>query len=636
MSMYRQLLLAIILSSVLALVGSLLASTLSTRSYLIEQLRVKNQDNASALAVSLSQTADDPIKAELAVSAQFDSGNYKLVRFTDAFGKVAVEKKSEDRVKGVPAWFISMLPIEVPAGNAKISKGWTQIGEVRLESQSAYAYKSLWNSTVRMTLNMSLTALIGCWLGALILKRIKKPLDMVVDQANAITEKRFITIPEPRVPELKKLALAMNLTVKRLKEMFEEEAKRLETMRREANYDGLTGLPNRNSFMTQLREAVHTEETAFGAFLILRLHDLAGINKRHGRAGADEVIKRIAKRISAYSEKMQDSLAARLNGSDFALLVPSDNPVEVAQALMADVVSDIQEFSENGFCASIGMANYSKGVVIGALMSQIDMSLAAAEAEANNVVNFASSNQEVNTPTTLEGWAHLIRNAIAQKLMVLLSFPVGDFSGKIIHREGPLRIRESAEAPWIPAGKFLPVAERLELHHSLDLAAVELGLSKLAEDKGLVGYAVNLSASSLKVSTFVPALKKLLSAHAADAKRLWLELPESGTFKHFEEFRELCASLKTTGIKLGIEHFGRQFDQISLLHDLGVDYVKVDASFIRDVDSNPGNQAFLKGLANIAHEIGMIVIAEGVLTEAEMKTLQEAGFDGATGPAIKE
>ena len=635
MSMYRQLLLAIIISSILALVGSLLASTLSTRSYLEEQLRVKNQDNASALAVSLSQTMDDPIQAELAVLAQFDSGNYKLVRFTDAFGKIAVEKKSEDRVDGVPVWFIDLLPINVPAGNAKISKGWTQLGEVRLESQSAYAYKSLWQSTVRMTINMSLTALLGCWLGAMILRRIKRPLDMVVDQANAIAEKRFITIPEPRVPELKKLALAMNLTVNRLKEMFEEEARRLETMRREANYDGLTGLPNRNSFMTQLREAVHTEETAFGAFLILRLHDLAGINKRHGRVGADEVIKRVARKILVYSERMQDSLAGRLNGSDFALLVPADSPLEVAEALMAEVVSDIKEFSEKGFCASIGMAPYSKGVVIGSLMSQIDISLAAAEADASNAVRFANPSDDSSTPSSLEAWAKLIRDAIAQRSMMLLSFPVGDFAGKILHREGPLRIRESAEAPWIPAGKFLPVAERLGLHYALDLAAVEMGLAKLAEDKTMPGYAVNLSASSLKVSTFVPALKKIILA-SREAKRLWLELPENGTFKNFEEFRELCASLKSTGIKLGIEHFGRQFDQIALLHDLGVDYVKVDASFIRDVESNAGNQEFLKGLARIAHEIGILVIAEGVLTVAEMTVLQEAGFDGATGPAIKE
>jgi LapD/MoxY periplasmic domain len=80
MSMYRQLLSVIILTSLLALMGSLFASTLSTRAYLVEQLRVKNQDNASALALSLSQTVDDLVQVDLVISAQFDSGNYRLVR----------------------------------------------------------------------------------------------------------------------------------------------------------------------------------------------------------------------------------------------------------------------------------------------------------------------------------------------------------------------------------------------------------------------------------------------------------------------------------------------------------------------------------------------------------------------------
>ncbi|MCL2636124.1 MAG: EAL domain-containing protein, partial [Betaproteobacteria bacterium] len=84
----------------------------------------------------------------------------------------------------------------------------------------------------------------------------------------------------------------------------------------------------------------------------------------------------------------------------------------------------------------------------------------------------------------------------------------------------------------------------------------------------------------------------------------------------------------------GIEHFGRQFSEIGHLHDIGLNYLKVDASFIRAVDSQPGNQAFLKGLCGIAHGIGLTVIAEGVQTAAELAILPELGFDGATGPAV--
>jgi EAL domain-containing protein (putative c-di-GMP-specific phosphodiesterase class I) len=85
-----------------------------------------------------------------------------------------------------------------------------------------------------------------------------------------------------------------------------------------------------------------------------------------------------------------------------------------------------------------------------------------------------------------------------------------------------------------------------------------------------------------------------------------------------------------------LEHFGRQFSEIGRLHDLGLDYIKVDGSFVRGLDGNAGNQTFLKGLSTIAHSIGLKVIAEGVTNEADLKALGPVGFDGATGPAVNE
>ena len=636
MSLYKQLMLAIIVSSILALIGSIATSTLSTRAYLIEQLRVKNQDNASALAVSLSQTADDAIKAELAIAAQFDSGNYKLIQFKDPYDKILLEKTASDAIQGIPHWFMSILPIEVPPGYAKISKGWSQLGSLTLESHSSYAYRSLWASSVRMSLIMAFTAILGCILGMLILRRIKGPLDRVVEQAKAITEKRFVTIPLPRVPELKQLAIAMNLTVKRLKAIFAEEAERLEQVRREANFDQVTGLPNRNSFMTQLREALHTEETAFGTCLIFRLSQLAEINKKHGRIVTDNVIKSIGKIIEKYSKKMRSSLAGRLNGSDFALLLSVSQPKKIGENLMKEILKATKKYTDRGDVGSMGITQYQKGVTLADLMNQLDLALAAAESQGKNAVVMTDVEENPVFPKTLVAWATLIKQALKEKWMYLLSFPVGDFSGRIIHREGPLRILTAKNGEWIPAGKFFPIAERLHLNDALDLAAVELGLQQIRIQKKSPGFAINISNESIRVKTFIPALKKLLSSYPSESKKLWLEVPEFGAFSFYSEFRGLCLSLKGTGIKLGIEHFGRRFDQINLLYDLGVDYLKVDASFIRDVDSNPGNQSFLKGLVGMAHSIGMIVIAEGVLTDKEFNLLKKIGFDGATGPAVKE
>ena len=114
------------------------------------------------------------------------------------------------------------------------------------------------------------------------------------------------------------------------------------------------------------------------------------------------------------------------------------------------------------------------------------------------------------------------------------------------------------------------------------------------------------------------------------------EVAETGVLAHFEAFRALCSELRDINCRLGIEHFGRQFSEFGRMHDLGLDYIKVDASFIRGLAFNPGNQAFLKGLSVIAKGIGLTVIAEGVDSESDLRILADVGFDAATGPAIKE
>ena len=167
------------------------------------------------------------------------------------------------------------------------------------------------------------------------------------------------------------------------------------------------------------------------------------------------------------------------------------------------------------------------------------------------------------------------------------------------------------------------------------MAAVALGLDELEAKPQLTGLAINLSASSIYLPEFRANLHKLLN-NRAGTQRLWLEVAESGALAHFESFKSLCNELRGVGCKLGLEHFGRQFSEIGRLHDLGLDYLKVDGSFVRGLDGNAGNQAFLKGLSTIAHSIGLTVIAEGVTNADDLKALGLVDFDGATGPAVSE
>ena len=636
MSMYRQLWLAIIASMLLALGGGLLASLVSARSYLESQLSIKNTDNATALALSLSLNRPDATLVELAVASLFDGGHYEWIRVTDPMGNVLVERTAPVGHTDAPAWFASMLPIKAEPGRAQISNGWQQVGVVILASHSRFAYGALWKSAYEMVIALSLAGFVGGLLGSMVLRRLRGPLDAVIDQANAILQRRFVMIAEPRVPELRQLAVAMNTTVARLKKMFEEEASRLEVLRRDANFDGLTGLANRNYFLARLRETVTAEDSVGGSVFIARVANLSNVNRDFGRQVTDDLLRAFSKVIGQAGIVNPDALAARLNGADFALLMPGlAVPNSFAEHLLTMLTQESALFVPDQVTTWLGCGTFPRGTEVESILAQVDAALAAVELEGQNGLRIVNMRESDEVPRSADEWSHLIQNAISNRWVRLVSFPVTSLDGVMLHRECPLRLMFDEHGEWQPAGRFLPVAQRLKLTPQLDLAAVALGLDELVNHPELSGLAINLSASSIEIHEFRIELEKMLKEHPATS-RLWLEVPEAGVWSHFEAFKALCSHLRGVGCKLGLEHFGRQFSEIGRLHDLGLDYLKVDGSFIRGLGSNEGNQAFLKGLSSIAHSIGIFVIAEGVTNANELTALKSIGFDGATGPAIQE
>lgn len=635
MTMYRQLWLAIVTSMLLALVGSLLASLLSARAYLESQLSMKNADNASALALSLSQGDPDPIKAELVVASLFDSGHYALIRIEDPVGTLIAQREGDASDLEAPSWFVRALPIVAAPGKAQISNGWKQFGTVTLVSHSRFAYDALWESAYEMALALCLAGGVGGYLGSLVLRRLRGPLTAVIAQAQAITQRQFVRIDLPAVPELRQLAVAMNTTVARLKSMFEEEAARLEVVRKEANFDPLTGLANRVHFMARLRQSVEGDESAGGALVLVRLAHLADINRHMGREAADEYLRKVGHVIDVAVQG--EGVGARLNGADFALLLPAKNEaMALANHLLLSLVQVAAPYVDSQTSAWLGVGDFVAGDQVGDVLSRVDMALATAEADKIDGVRQALRMQTDELPRTVEQWSAQIRHALKSGWVRLISFPVVTAQSTLSHRECPLRLMFDEAGEWLPAGRFLPVAERLNLTAELDLSAVRLGLQELQSQSTLPGLAINLSASSLRDAQFLSRLMALVDAQRGIAPRLWLEVSEVGALQNLGEFKLLCAELKRRGCKVGLEHYGHHFSQIGVLHELGLDYLKVDASFVRGVDTNPGNASFLKGLSTIAHNIGLQVLAEGVATKAEFEALVVIGFDGATGPGVQE
>ncbi len=644
MSLFRRIWLAVVALTIAAFVGSLLVNTLTARSYLEKQLYLKNVDNATALALSMSQFREkDPVTIELLVSAQFDTGHYQAIRLTDPAGAVIVERTQESAgEQGAPAWFTRLFPIQAKPGVALVQDGWKQFGSITLQSHGRFAYEALWQGTLDLLAWFVVGGILAGLLGSLMLRLITRPLDRVVDQAHAISKRQFISIAVPKTPELRSVALAMNDMVGRLKQMFADEAARLDSLRRQVNHDATTGLPNREFFIGRLREALVNDDAApHGLLAMVRLTDLAAINNQLGHVGADRLLQDVAMALTDAASGQTDAtqtgktLAARLRGADFALLLPqaSDGGAlaeALAQSIKARVASAHPEL-ENIF--HIGVAHYRRGQAMDALLANVDNALASAEIQGPNAWHIGEPATDTPLATSGEAWRSMLSEALTGQRLKLASFPVLAASGVVIHQESVVRLQAHADGPWLPAGDFMPMAERLKLTAELDLQVVRMALSGLQAGAGEI--ALNLSADSIADWGFHNKLIDLLKPQPALCKRLWIEVAEHGVFRQLEAFRDLCHTLKGLGCHVGIEHFGHHFSEIAKVADLGLDYLKVDGSFIRDIHTNPGNQEFLKGLCNMAHSIGVSVIAEGVRSAEELALLPGLGFDGVTGPAVE-
>jgi diguanylate cyclase (GGDEF)-like protein len=636
MSLIRQLWLAIIIISIIAFGGSFAVSTLTARQYVEQQLQRQNIDTANSLALSMSQQNKDPVTVELQVAALFDGGHYQSIVVSDPFGKTMVDRIQTRSDVTVPAWFINLLPIDSVPGRAQVTDGWKQFGVVTVISHNRFAYQALWNALIELAGWFLLAALLSGFVGTLLIRNIRRPLEAVVGQAQAITERRFITVEEPNIPELRSAVRAMNDMVARLRQMFSDEAARLEALRHKVNHDEVTGLSNREYFMAHFREILLGEEfSQTGSLVLVRLIDLTALNQRLGHVRADALIKDLGAVLWTSGEGHIGQRAGRMKGAEFAVVCPTfQSAAEAAADIHARLQADFlpKWAAEIPDVFHIGAVIYRRGQNPGDALARADQALAAAESKGSNSWHAIEEGAD-QASVPAEQWRTLLTEAVSAGNIRIAFHPVVGAPGQSLHQESVIRLQAVPQGPLLTAGDFMPMAARLNLTAPLDLGVIKLAIGHLASITGEV--AVNLSAETISDWGFRNDLRALLKEHPTLCKRMWFEVPEYGVFRHFDAFKDLCKMLKAMGCKVGIEYFGQRFAEGQKLADLGLDYIKVHPSYVRGIDQNIGNQEFLKGLCNVAHAIGIVVIAVGVQTDAELAKLRELGFDGATGPGVK-
>jgi EAL domain-containing protein (putative c-di-GMP-specific phosphodiesterase class I)/GGDEF domain-containing protein len=636
MSLFKQLWLAVILLLALVFSVSFLVTTLSARAYLEKQLSMKNADNATALALSLTQQGADDVLMELTLSAQFDTGYYELIELADPEGGIAVSRVADPAEAGAPGWFMRLFPIRVEPGVASVQAGWQQAGTLTLRSQSSFAYEELWQTTLMLAGIFLLAGLLAGFAGNRLLRRILHPLADVVQQAEAIGNRRFVTtIPEPTTLEFKLVVRAMNELSTRVKAMLGQEATRLQKLQRDAHVDKITGLNNREPFLQALAAALErNDDNASGTLCIIRLIGLGRLNQTYGRKATDSLLHGMGSAINRIILPHGGWSAARLNGSDFAVLAPRKLEAgELGQQIQEALFAVLEDHSMGeGILLPGGTTVYRHGDTLSELLNRTDGALTAAERERVSSITEAHKGDIQVRPVReqVEHWRAILEKALRLRGFSLAQFPVVDLESRLIHSEAHVRLQWEGET-W-SAGQFLPWVHRIQLSEELDKQVFELALATI--ERSRQPLAINLSVSAVADLRFINWIEEHLNTRRQAIANLWVEIPEAVAFRYLENFKRLSTRIKARGGHVGIEHIGHQLAKLGHLHDVGLDYLKVDAGFVRDIQHNPGNQTLLRTLCTLGHAMGVHVIAEGVRSDAEWDALKELGIDGATGPGI--
>jgi len=192
-------------------------------------------------------------------------------------------------------------------------------------------------------------------------------------------------------------------------------------------------------------------------------------------------------------------------------------------------------------------------------------------------------------------------------------------------------LRISTDEGLLPAGGFMPMAERLGLAPTVDRAVISAVLARLQQASVPGPLAVNLSPGSLSDPQFIDWLLAQLDQHRQVTGRVTFELPEYGASSDTQALRALAGGLAARGCGLGLDHFGRGFNPLGYLAGLKLAYLKVDGRYIQALVGDADSRQFIRTLREVAHGLDCLIIAEGVENAAQLAAVTELRLDGAQG-----
>ncbi|MEY2685799.1 MAG: hypothetical protein RJA09_2944 [Pseudomonadota bacterium] len=412
-----------------------------------------------------------------------------------------------------------------------------------------------------------------------------------------------------------------------------------------AFYDALTGLCNRRLFQNRLEQAqtASTRSGQWAAVCFIDLDNFKDLNDTLGHDVGDALLRQVGQRLTA-SVREEDTVA-RLGGDEFVLLLENLGVGDDEAALYANTVGQkiLQylntPYDLNGHphhnTPSIGITLFrDHNERVEDILKRADLAMYQSKSAGRNTVRFFDPHMQsvVLARSAIE---RDLRHALRDHELLLHYQPVVHANGYVLGHEALLRWKHPLRGMVSPAD-FIPVAEQTGLILAMGTWVLEQACAQLvrwSRDPHRANWtlAVNLSARQLRQPDFVAELERLLYQTGARADRLKLELTESLLLHDVEDTIVKMERLAHLGIRFALDDFGTGYSSLTYLKRLPLSQLKIDQSFVRDLLTDPNDEAIARTILQLADSLGMDVVAEGVETAGQRERLVSMGCSSFQG-----
>jgi len=409
----------------------------------------------------------------------------------------------------------------------------------------------------------------------------------------------------------------------------------------DVTHDALTDLPNRVLFRDRLEQALHAaqHDSTHTAILMMDLDRFKEINDTLGHFNGDRLLKQVAARLQGIMQ--ETATVARLGGDEFAILLPKILVVKDATEVARKIGKALQApFGLEGLKldvqASIGIAVYPEhGSDADTLLQRADVAMYMAKQEKTGYIVYDPKHDK-HSPHRLTLMGEL-RHAIESDELVLYYQPKAKIkTGEIAEVEALVRWQHP-QHDLMPPDEFIPLAERTGLIKPLTIWVLNHALRQhsIWKEQGLdIGVAVNMSAHGLLDLELPDLIAGVLASHNAAPDRLVLEITETSIMVDQERALQILTRLADMGVRLSIDDFGTGYSSLAYLSKLPVCEIKIDKSFVMDMNENEKHAMIVRATIDLAHNLGLEVIAEGTCAKEIFAQLESLDCDAAQGHYI--